>query len=155
MTRRDVPLPHLAGPMTGLIEQQTLRVGLDRVLSTVRRHLGMDVAFISRFREHDRVFEHVDADGAAPIRQGDVLSLKEGYCLKVVEGDLPGCIPDTSCVPEAWDIPATQQIPIGAHLSVPSGWRAGGFTARCAASAMQATPRLATATWHSCTPSPM
>lgn len=34
--------------------------GVDRVLSVVRRHLGMDVAFVARFREADRVLEHVD-----------------------------------------------------------------------------------------------
>lgn len=119
MARLDHSSPFLSGPLTDLIEQNVLHAGLDRVLCTVRRHLGMDVAFISRFREVDRVFEHVDAEGTAPIQRGDVLSLEEGYCLKVVRGELPGCIPDTSRVSAAMRIPATRDISIGAHLSVP------------------------------------
>ena len=79
----------------------------------------MDVAFVSRFRAEDRVFEHVDADGAAPIEVGQTLPLHEGYCLKVVRGELPQLIRDTAALPAAMAIPATQAIPIGSHLSVP------------------------------------
>lgn len=112
----DIPY---SSPLTDLIAQEVLRTGLDRVLRTIRRYLGMDVAFISRFRRHDRVFENVDSDGPAPIAPQQVLSLEEGYCLKVVCGELPECIPDTAIVPAAMQIPATTAIPIGSHLSVP------------------------------------
>jgi GAF domain-containing protein len=89
------------------------------MLHTVRKHLGMDIAFISHFRQTDRVFEHVDADGVAPIVQGQAIPLEDGYCLKIVRGELPELIPDTSQVPAAMAIPATRAIPIGSHLSVP------------------------------------
>jgi EAL domain-containing protein (putative c-di-GMP-specific phosphodiesterase class I) len=79
----------------------------------------MDVAFIAHFRQTDRVFEHVDADGIAPIQQGQAIPLEDGYCLKIVRGELPQLIPDTSAVPAALALPATRAIPIGAHLSVP------------------------------------
>lgn len=79
----------------------------------------MDVAFVSCFRTEDRVFEHVDADGVAPIQVGQTIPLDEGYCLKVVRGELPELIPDTAAVPAAMAIPATQAIPIGSHISVP------------------------------------
>lgn len=71
----DIPY---SSPLTDLIAQEVLRTGLDRVLRTIRRYLGMDVAFISRFRRHDRVFENVDSDGPAPIAPQQVLSLEEG-----------------------------------------------------------------------------
>ena len=93
--------------------------GITHVLRIVRKQLGMDVAFVSSFREEDRVFEHVDSDGVAPIHVGQTIPLQEGYCLKIVRGELPQLIPDTSAVPAAMAIPATQAIPIGSHLSVP------------------------------------
>lgn len=107
------------GPIVNLLAQGVTQEGVAQVLRTVRKHLGMDVAFIAHFRETDRVFEHVDADGSAPIQPGQSIPLEEGYCLKIVRGELPELIPDTSRVPAAMAIPATRAIPIGAHLSIP------------------------------------
>lgn len=92
---------------------------VDRLLGAVRRHLGMDIAFVAQFRAADRIFRHVDAQVPSPIQVGDAISLDEGYCKDVVEGRLPELIPDTARVPAAMAKPATQAIPIGAHLSVP------------------------------------
>jgi len=79
----------------------------------------MDVAFVSEFIGDHRVFRYVDSDNdSAPIKPGDVIPLSVGYCLKVVTGQLPELIPDTSALPEAMAIPATREIPIGAHVSV-------------------------------------
>lgn len=108
-----------ANPVSVVIAESVGFGGIDRMLRTIRKHLGMDVAFVSRFRAEDRVFDHADADGDSPVQQGASLSLQEGYCLKVVRGELPQCIPDTSALPAAQAIPATSAIPIGAHLSVP------------------------------------
>lgn len=107
------------GPIANLLAQGVNQSGVASMLRTVRKHLGMDYAFISRFRAVDRVFEHVDADGAAPLHQGQVMPLEDGYCLKIVRGELPELIPDTACVAAAMDLPATRDIPIGAHLSIP------------------------------------
>jgi EAL domain-containing protein (putative c-di-GMP-specific phosphodiesterase class I) len=108
-----------SGEITNLLAHGVGHTGVGHVLKAVRKHLGMDVAFISHFRETDRVLEHVDADGVLPIAQGTAIPLEDGYCLKIVRGELPELIPDTSLVPAAMAIPATQAMPIGAHLSVP------------------------------------
>jgi EAL domain-containing protein (putative c-di-GMP-specific phosphodiesterase class I) len=108
-----------SGPIATLIAGGLSEAGVGHVLRIVRKHLRMDVAFVSHFREVDRVFEHVDSDGTAPIVVGQSIPLEEGYCLKVVRGELPECIPDTSAVPAAMAIPATRAIPIGSHLSIP------------------------------------
>lgn len=92
---------------------------IERVLRALRKHLGMDVAFVSRFRSADRIFMHVDAEGVSPIKQGDVLSLEVGYCQRVVDGVLPQLIADTSQVPLAMSLPETLALPIGSHMSVP------------------------------------
>ncbi|HWA70775.1 MAG TPA: EAL domain-containing protein [Polyangiaceae bacterium] len=117
--------PLNAGPIATLLAQGIGHSGVTQVLRTVRKHLGMDVAFVSHFREYDRVLEHVDSDGAAPISEGQVIPLEDGYCLKIVRGELPELIADTSLVPAAMALPETRAIPIGAHLSVPIELSAG------------------------------
>ncbi len=92
---------------------------VDKVLHAIRDHLGMDVAFVSQFRRRDRIFRHVDARDQTPIQPGDAVPLDQGYCQRVVDGRLPGLIPDTARVPAAMALPETHAIPIGAHLSVP------------------------------------
>lgn len=93
--------------------------GVDQMLRAIRKHLGMDVAFISHFRPSERVLTHVDSVPNGPLYQEQSIPLQEGYCLKVVQGDLPQFIPDTARVPATQHIAATHAIPIGSHLSVP------------------------------------
>jgi EAL domain-containing protein (putative c-di-GMP-specific phosphodiesterase class I) len=92
---------------------------VDTVLRSVRTHLGMDVAFVAEFGEHDRLFRHVDAEGPTPVKAGDRVPLEVGYCQRVVDGRLPELIVDAQVLPEARDLPETRAIPIGSHLSVP------------------------------------
>lgn len=116
--------------------------GIDKALRALRIHLGMEVAFISRFREKDRVFTHVDAKGISPIKRNDQLSLESGYCKKVVEGCLPQLIPDTSVFPLAMAIPETRGLPIGAHLSVPVKLSSGQLYGTLCCFSGQADPTL-------------
>jgi EAL domain-containing protein (putative c-di-GMP-specific phosphodiesterase class I) len=111
--------PQPSEPIVDLLANGVGYAGIDRVLKTVRKYLGMDVAFIAHFRETDRVFEHVDTDGPLPLTAGMSLPLEVGYCAKVVRGELPQLIADTSLVPAAMAIPETTALPIGSHLSVP------------------------------------
>lgn len=123
MARRDA----LAKVMTGVKSWEnsdalpaTAIIGVEKALHAVRSHLGMDVAFVSEFVDNRRYFRHVDSETArSPIKAGDTIPLDEGYCKKIVDGKLPELIPDTAAVPEAMAIPATREIPIGSHLSVP------------------------------------
>lgn len=96
------------------------RPSLDRLLHAIRRHLGMDVAFISEFQDGRRFFRHVEI-GESPlaIRPGDSDPAEDSYCLRVVDGRLPELIPDACINVEALTLPATRAVPVGAHLSVP------------------------------------
>lgn len=99
---------------------------VDRLLEAVRRHLDMDVAFVSEFHGSHRVFRHVATRlDRAPIRPGDSSPLDEGYCMRVVEGSIPQLIPDTAAIPVLERIAETQAVPIGSHLSVPIQLRDG------------------------------
>lgn len=93
---------------------------IDRVLQSVRQHLGMEVAYVSEFVGNDSVFRVVDAPGLeALIKPGDSRSLDDVYCRHILAGRLPELIPDTAAIPLAAGMPITQAVPIGAHVSVP------------------------------------
>jgi EAL domain-containing protein (putative c-di-GMP-specific phosphodiesterase class I) len=103
----------------------TAESGVQRVLRSVRTHLGMDVAFVSEFRTVDRLFTHVDAGGPTPIRPGDSAPLEQGYCQRVVDGRLPQLICNAQTLPASASLPETSAVPIGSHLSVPIRLRDG------------------------------
>lgn len=90
-------------------------------LHSVRTLLGMEIAFISEFKDGRRVFRYVDsAEGIVPIIcVGNSNPLEESYCQRVVDGRLPELIRDAQQNPEALTLPATTAVPVGAHLSVP------------------------------------
>ena len=91
-----------------------------RSLEAVRRHLGMDVAYLSEFVGDEAIFREVDAPGLeALIQVGEKKSLDEVYCRHILAGRLPELIPDTAQIPLAAAMPITNQVPIGAHVSVP------------------------------------
>lgn len=91
------------------------------LLAQVRESLGMDVVFVSRFLDQQRVFEVVSASGEATqaIVPGGSDPLLDTYCLRIVEGRLPLVIPDTRKDPEAAGLAVTQRLRIGAYLSAP------------------------------------
>ncbi len=97
-----------------------------RMLSSVREHLGMEVAYVSEFVENDSVFRTVDAPGLEHmIKPGDKRSLDDVYCRHILAGRLPEVIPDTADYPLAAAMPITKAVPIGSHVSVPVRLRDG------------------------------
>ncbi len=118
----EAPAIHDGDGLTGLIEH-AIGAGegskdsvLNRLLHAARTHLGMEVAFISEFKDGSRVFRHVDTDlSDPPLGVGDSAPLDQSYCKKVVDGDLPELIPNAQELSEARKIDGR----IGAHISVP------------------------------------
>ncbi|HEY9108758.1 MAG TPA: EAL domain-containing protein [Roseateles sp.] len=93
---------------------------LDRMLQAIRRHMGMDVAFISEFKDGRRFFRQVEiGESTLAIKPGDSDPLEESYCQRVVDGRLPELIRDACVNIEALMLAATRAVPVGAHLSVP------------------------------------
>lgn len=94
---------------------------LGMLLSRVRLALGMDVIFVSEFVAGRRVFRQVDASegdqGLIAVGASDLL--EESFCQRVVDGRLPQVMHDARTDPVAKGLPGTQEIGIGAHLSVP------------------------------------
>lgn len=89
-------------------------------LASIRRHLGMEVAYMSEFVDGRSVFREVDAPGLEHmIKPGDSQSLDDVYCRHILEGRLPELMADTADHPLALAMPITRAVPIGAHMSVP------------------------------------
>ncbi len=93
---------------------------IQRALSSVREHLGMEVAYLSEIQGSDTIFRAVDAPGLEHlVKPGDRRSLDDVYCRHIVEGRLPSLITDTAEIPMTAEMPITAQVPIGSHVSVP------------------------------------
>lgn len=93
---------------------------IGRALRTVRTHLGMEVAYVSKFEDGMSKFREVDAPGLEElIKVGDERSLDDVYCMHILEGRLPSLMPDTSAEPLAASMPITGAVPIGKHMSLP------------------------------------
>ncbi|MGG5887835.1 sensor domain-containing phosphodiesterase [Falsiroseomonas sp. HC035] len=89
-------------------------------LAAVRKHLGMEVAFVSQFVNGRSVFREVDAPGLALlIKPGDQRPLEDLYCPHILAGRLPELMANTADHSLARSLPLTAVVPIGAHLSVP------------------------------------
>ncbi|MES2710407.1 MAG: EAL domain-containing protein [Pseudomonadota bacterium] len=96
------------------------RSNIGHALSSLRKHLGMAVAYVSEFQENELVFRDVDAPGLeALIKPGDRRSLDDAYCRHILEGRLPELIPDTGLNAFAQTLSVTHEVRIGAHMSVP------------------------------------
>lgn len=93
---------------------------VDTALETVRRHLGMQVAYLSEIVGEEAVFRAVSAPGLEDmIKPGDARRLDDIYCRHIIAGRLPQLIRDTSAEPVAVAMDITRAVPIGSHVSVP------------------------------------
>ena len=91
------------------------------LLAQVRQSLAIDVVFVSRFVDRERVFEVVSAEGdvAASLAPGQSDPLLDTYCQRIVDGRLPAVIQDTSALQEAAGLAITRSLAIRAYLSAP------------------------------------
>ncbi len=90
------------------------------LLAQVRQALGMDIVFVSRLSESERIFEIVSAEGESKdIVPGGSDPLLETYCHQVAQGRLPAVICDTAANAEVSALAITQRLNIRAYLSAP------------------------------------
>lgn len=93
---------------------------IERTLRAARKHLGVEVAFISEFVGGDRVFRYVDArtvPSAVAVDGRD--PLEDSYCHYIVNGELPEYMQDPRQHPIPASLAVTEALPVGTHLSVP------------------------------------
>lgn len=116
-------------PLTGFLAAEAVgdMSAVDRILDAVREHLGMEIAFASRFVDGRREFTNIRADIPLPLAPGDSEPLEETFCQRIIEGRLPELIHNASDHEAARELPLTAALPIGSHLNVPLRLRDGSI----------------------------
>ncbi|TMP73379.1 hypothetical protein CWB76_00030 [Pseudoalteromonas sp. S1609] len=106
-----------------LVDQQSnasIEAKLADLLALVRKHLDMDVAFISEFINDERVFKVVDNPSENQIvKVGNADPIKETYCQKITDDKLSPIITNTYANPITKAMPVTEKLGIGAYIGVP------------------------------------
>ena len=93
---------------------------IERLLSTVREALEMDVAFVSEFAGDQLVFRALEGDAESfGWRENEGLPLEESYCKRVLDGRLPNVIPDARSEGRTRDLWVTSEANIGSYAAVP------------------------------------
>ncbi len=112
-TRTNPLTAFLAGGETGGLP------AVDRILDAVRRHLGMNIAFASRYIDGQRQFTHIQADIPVPAKPGDAEPQEDTACYRILQGKLPELMHDAMEFPLAAELPIVPALPVGSHLNVP------------------------------------
>ncbi|GAA5127099.1 hypothetical protein GCM10023339_52870 [Alloalcanivorax gelatiniphagus] len=93
---------------------------IQHILTTLRTHLGMDVAFIAEFLEGRRVIRYVDTRRhSTALRPGDSHALPDSYCHYIASGELEGIVPDTRQHDMTRTMPVTDALDIANYIGVP------------------------------------
>lgn len=92
---------------------------VDRILDAVRNHLGVEIAFVSRYVDEDRELMNVRSDLDLPMGPGYREPKEDGYCWHVLQGNLPELIQDPADFPFTEQFAITKMLPVGCHLNVP------------------------------------
>jgi EAL domain-containing protein (putative c-di-GMP-specific phosphodiesterase class I) len=101
------------------------RSQIDAILDAVRHHLGMEIAFASRFVGRRREFTNIVTDTPLPLDPGDSQPLEDTFCHHILQGRLPALIHNAADHPFAMTLPIAAALPVGAHLNVPLTLRDG------------------------------
>ena len=103
------------------VDSGSVEAKLKEILHIIRKQLDMDVAFISQFIDDRRVFKILDkkSEASSPLCAGDSDHVDESYCQKIVDGELPHIIPDTSLNTITHNLMVTQKLMIGSYIGAP------------------------------------
>ncbi|PND58767.1 diguanylate phosphodiesterase [Mycobacterium sp. ENV421] len=114
------------------------------LLGLLRNRLGLETAWLSSFRDGAQVFEVLDGEAdTIGLSSGDRASLFDSYCVRVIDGRLPGIIPDTSANQTTDTLPITSEFGLGAYVGVPVLNRSGGTVGMVCAVSRESKPYLA------------
>ncbi|MFT6789514.1 MAG: EAL domain-containing protein (putative c-di-GMP-specific phosphodiesterase class I) [Pseudoalteromonas rhizosphaerae] len=101
-------------------DNSSIDAKLTNLLGLVRKHLNMDVAFISEFINDERVFKVVDNPSVnKTVKVGNSDPINETYCHKITEKQLSPIITNSKINPITQIMPVTDKLNIGAYIGVP------------------------------------
>ncbi len=98
----------------------TTQLTIERILRTIRQHLHVDVAYLSRLDENEQVVQVAAGDAAAfGLESGTSLPIRETYCARMLRGDIPSVVPDTVADEVTRSMELTERSGIGSYVGVP------------------------------------
>jgi len=107
-------------PARPLADELVNDPAIDRILETVRGHLGLEIAFVSRYVENEqRELTHVSTDLDLPMGAGFREDREDSYCWHILHGRLPELIQDPADHPLAQKLAITKLLPVGCHVNTP------------------------------------
>ena len=107
-------------PARPLADELVHDEGIERILETVRGHLGLEIAFVSRYIENEqRELTHVSSDLDLPMGAGHREDRANSYCWHILEGRLPELINDPADFPFTDELAITKMLPVGCHVNTP------------------------------------
>lgn len=112
---------HLVPVAAARLSATTLQnASIERILVSLREHLGTEVALVSRFtRNNEREIAYIDSIIDIPMGPGFREPREDSYCWYVTEGRLPEMIQDPAKHPLTGEIAITSVLPVGCHFSTP------------------------------------
>ena len=91
---------------------------IERALRAAREQLGMDAAYIATVDSRKQTIEvMVGHTHAAALVQGAVIPVEQTYCARMLTGEIPNIVPDTSAEPALRNMTVIRNI--GAYIGVP------------------------------------
>lgn len=104
-----------ARSLVGLVDPK-----IERVLELARRHLQMDVSFLSEFSGGKQIYREVDGQADSfGIVLGEGPELPTTYCQKMIDGVLPNAVPDSRADHRVQGLTTTIERGIGSYVGVP------------------------------------
>ena len=80
----------------------------------------MDLAYMTQFTPDDQVYREVDGESESfGMEEGGSWPLEGSYCQRMVLGQIPNAVSDTSAESEVRDLELTEKAGIGAYVGRP------------------------------------
>jgi EAL domain-containing protein (putative c-di-GMP-specific phosphodiesterase class I) len=104
----------------GLLNVESSPIGLERVLQLAHDHLGLDAVHIAELETKNLVFRAVAGDARSfGVDVGTTISAADSYSKRLVDGVIPGLIPDSAREPTVASLPVTERYQMRAYIGVP------------------------------------
>ncbi|MBM6550796.1 EAL domain-containing protein [Marinomonas ostreistagni] len=102
-------------------DAESQRDDIDTLVESIRQHLGMEIAFISRFKDGYREFTHINShpECSLDIPVGHKDPSDTTYCQKICDKEIPAIIPNTQAHPITRNMAVTEALNIGSYIGVP------------------------------------
>ena len=116
------------GRQAGSIDPNRVQQTIEEMLALARESLKMEVSFVSEFVDGRQVYRRVEGDAKSfGLQEGGGIPLEGSYCQRVIDGRLPGSVPDAKNDERVKYLTVTREAGIGSYVGVPLRRSDGGL----------------------------